>query len=219
MNRRTPSPKALEPQARPPTEPKLAPTDPSFVTYLAVRQAMNSLRRLQERYVERQPASETQLYVCAVIVRVGRPIKMGDIAKFLCLEPQTISGLVARMEAKGLVTRVRSTSDKRQVLVDVTEAGRASWQNAMRLTQTVRRRAFAEMSLHDHVRLAGVMFGIRDMALSALGEDPAEADSLLKSVFSAEQLAPFSEMPMPMKLPRAARRSRARARASSRALR
>jgi DNA-binding MarR family transcriptional regulator len=177
--------------APPAQRPKVARDDPSFVSYLAVRQAMNALHRLQERYVVNQPASETQSYVCSMLVRAGRPLRMGDIAKFLCLEPQTITGLISRMEAKGLVRRVRSTTDRRQVLVDITDEGRASSAHAMTLTQTVRREAFAEMTVEEHVRLAAVMFGIRDTALAALGEDPADANEVMRQVFAAGAIAPY----------------------------
>ena len=186
----------------------ISPDDPSFVSYLTVRQAMNALNRLQERYVVNQPASEIQSYVCATIVRVGHPLKMGDIARFLCLEPQTITGLISRMEAKGLVTRVRSTQDRRQVLVDVTEEGRARWENAMKLTQTVRRQTFAEMGVDEHVRLASVMLGIRDAALAALGENPGEANALMREVFLPQTLAPFeAHLPVPAKKKRMKRAS------------
>lgn len=173
---------------------QFSPEDPSFVTYLAVRQAMNALNRLQDRYVVDQPASEIQSYVCATIVRAGKPMKMGDIARFLCVEPQTITGLISRMEAKGLVKRVRSEADRRHVLVDVTDEGRARWENAMKLTQTVRREAFSEMTLEEQVNLAGIMFGIRDMALAALGEDPSNANNLMRRVFFPSQLAPFDPL-------------------------
>lgn len=189
----------VDPTLERPTQPSqlehnLSPEDPSFVSYLAVRQAMNALRRLQERYVVNQPASEIQAYVCATINRAGRPLKMGDIAKYLCLEPQTITGLISRMEAKGLVKRTKSTGDRRQVLVDVTDEGRALWEQAMKLAQTVRRDTFSKMSIDEHVNLAAVMFGIRDTALSALGEDPAQANVLMRQIFPPETLAPFEKM-------------------------
>lgn len=190
-------------------EPNLSPEDPSFVSYLAVRQAMNALRRLQERYVVNQPASEIQAYVCATIHRAGRPLKMGDIAKYLCLEPQTITGLISRMEAKGLVTRTKSTGDRRQVLVDVTDEGRALWEQAMKLAQTVRRDTFSQMSVDEHANLAAVMFGIRDTALSALGEDPTQANVLMHEIFPPETLAPFEKhLPLPRRKRSSAAKSR-----------
>jgi DNA-binding MarR family transcriptional regulator len=165
--------------------------DPSFVSYLTIRQAMNALSRLQERYVVDQPASELQAYVCSMLRRADRPLRMGDIARFLCVEPQAITALVKRMEAKGLVQRVQSTDDRREVLLEVTEAGRELSLRALLLTQTVRRQAFATLSLEEHVQLAKVMITIRNLALKALGEDPLGADSVMRSVFAPAQIAPF----------------------------
>jgi DNA-binding MarR family transcriptional regulator len=55
----------------------------------------------------------------------GRTI--GAIADRLALEPSTITPLAKRMEAAGLVTRVRNPADERQVRVFLTEAGRTRW--------------------------------------------------------------------------------------------
>lgn len=165
--------------------------DPSFVSYLAIRQAMNSLSRLQERYVIDQPASELQAYVCSMLRRADRPLRMGDIARFLCVEPQTITALVKRMEAKCLVHRVQSTQDRREVLVGLTEKGRELSQRALLLTETVRRRAFAALTVEEHVQLAKVMITIRDLALKSLGEEPQGTERVMRSVFAPEQIDPF----------------------------
>ncbi len=46
------------------------------------------------------------------------------LAKKLYLSSGAIVGIVDRLEEKGMVTRVRSTSDRRAVFVDVTKKGR-----------------------------------------------------------------------------------------------
>jgi len=48
-----------------------------------------------------------------------------EICDRLALDSGTISPLLKRLEAAGLVTRRRSTEDERQVHVTITEAGRA----------------------------------------------------------------------------------------------
>ncbi|MBJ6123319.1 MarR family winged helix-turn-helix transcriptional regulator [Sphingomonas mollis] len=55
----------------------------------------------------------------------GRSI--GAIAERLALEPSTITPLAKRLEAAGLVTRVRNPADERQVHVRLTETGKARW--------------------------------------------------------------------------------------------
>ena len=55
----------------------------------------------------------------------GRSI--GAIAERLALEPSTITPLAKRLEAAGLVTRIRNPADERQVRVRLTAAGRTRW--------------------------------------------------------------------------------------------
>lgn len=55
----------------------------------------------------------------------GRSI--GAIAERLALEPSTITPLAKRLEAAGLVTRIRNPADEREVRVRLTDAGRARW--------------------------------------------------------------------------------------------
>jgi MarR family transcriptional regulator, organic hydroperoxide resistance regulator len=49
---------------------------------------------------------------------------VGQIGQTLQLESNTLTPLLKRMEAQGLLTRARSTTDERQVKVALTETGR-----------------------------------------------------------------------------------------------
>ena len=53
----------------------------------------------------------------------GMPVN--DIAKKLYLETNTVTPLLKRMEAEGFLTRDRGKADARQVIVHLTEKGRA----------------------------------------------------------------------------------------------
>lgn len=50
---------------------------------------------------------------------------VSDICSQLYLETATLTPLLKRLEARGLVNRRRSPSDERQVIVSLSEAGRA----------------------------------------------------------------------------------------------
>jgi DNA-binding MarR family transcriptional regulator len=67
--------------------------------------------------------SLTQLRVLAILR--DRRLRMSALAEFLGLEKSTMSGLVDRASARGLLTRAPSTTDKRAVDVFLTEAGSA----------------------------------------------------------------------------------------------
>ena len=53
----------------------------------------------------------------------GRTV--GELGRMLELESNTLTPLLKRMEAQGLLTRARSTTDERQVQITLTDKGRA----------------------------------------------------------------------------------------------
>jgi DNA-binding MarR family transcriptional regulator len=52
------------------------------------------------------------------------PRSLGDLAAEIAMEPATLSPLVKRLEAQGLITRVRSADDERRLDIGLTGAGR-----------------------------------------------------------------------------------------------
>src|ERR1700710_1890370 len=62
------------------------------------------------------------LVMLALWERAPRSVK--DISTALQLDSATLSPLVKRLEAAGLVSRVRNRSDERQLAIDLTTAGR-----------------------------------------------------------------------------------------------
>lgn len=52
-------------------------------------------------------------------------MSQSQIAAHLDIRPQSLSELLTKVEADGLITRRQSEEDKRQTLVSLTEAGRA----------------------------------------------------------------------------------------------
>jgi DNA-binding MarR family transcriptional regulator len=55
----------------------------------------------------------------------GSRVTVGWLAERLCSKPQSTSELLSRMERQGLVVRHSSTTDGRQVWVELTDSGRA----------------------------------------------------------------------------------------------
>jgi DNA-binding MarR family transcriptional regulator len=61
---------------------------------------------------------------CLLALREQGPFPLGRLARALFLSPSTMVGIVDRLEEKGLVQRTRNTPDRRQVNIQLTEAGR-----------------------------------------------------------------------------------------------
>jgi DNA-binding MarR family transcriptional regulator len=58
------------------------------------------------------------------VLRDRRP-SMNELAQLLELDKSSVSGLVGRAQGRGLVTRAPSTSDRRAVVISLTDTGRA----------------------------------------------------------------------------------------------
>lgn len=57
-------------------------------------------------------------------------LSLGTLTRLLYLNNSTVTGIVDRLEMRGLVRRVRKSSDRRQIHVEITEAGQAFIRNA-----------------------------------------------------------------------------------------
>ncbi|HEX6550302.1 MAG TPA: MarR family transcriptional regulator [Gammaproteobacteria bacterium] len=61
--------------------------------------------------------------LCLQHLREFGPLTSGTLAKAMSLSPPTITGILDRLELRGLINRERRPEDKRRVLVALTAAG------------------------------------------------------------------------------------------------
>lgn len=86
--------------------------------------AANRMVRLHKPFLEPLGLTFPQ-YLAILALLDGAPQTVGALGARLDMDTGTITPLVKRLEAAGLVSRVRDRTDERRVLVDLTEAGRA----------------------------------------------------------------------------------------------
>ncbi|MDR6862732.1 MarR family transcriptional regulator [Phycicoccus sp. 3266] len=80
------------------------------------------------------------------------PLKVGDLARRLSLEPATLSPLLKRLEAGGMVTRERDPRDERALAVTLTEKGAAARQQALRVPPAILDRLGMDVSELETLR-------------------------------------------------------------------
>ncbi|MDX5445912.1 MAG: MarR family transcriptional regulator [Zoogloeaceae bacterium] len=76
-------------------------------------------------------------YLVMMVLWERDELTVSDIGERLFLDSATLTPLLKRLEAAGLVSRARATSDERQVVVSLTEAGRALRARAEQVPQGV----------------------------------------------------------------------------------
>ncbi len=91
-----------------------------FPLYAAARKIVN----LYTPYFKPLGLTYTRYIVLMSLWQYGT-MSVGDLCRKLYLDSGTLTPLLKKMEAEGLVRRSRSTADERVVTVSLTDAGRA----------------------------------------------------------------------------------------------
>jgi len=76
-------------------------------------------------------------YIVFLVLWEQDGITVGELGTKLHLDNGTITPLLKKMQDKGYVTRVRSKSDERVVIVSLTEAGRALREDALKIPNEI----------------------------------------------------------------------------------
>lgn len=101
---------------------------------IALRKIIQVIDLNSKRLVKRVGLTGPQLVILQEIARCGE-VTAGEIARAVSLSQATVTGILERMEKRGLVARQRSDRDKRRIMVTVTESGRKILEEAPPLMQ------------------------------------------------------------------------------------
>ena len=101
------------------------------------------------------------------------PLSVKQIAALLQMDSATLSPMLKRLEALGLITRLRSATDERTMQVELTTKGRTLRRQALKIPPAVVERLGVGLDELEH--LHDVLVGINAAALAA-GVLDAELD-------------------------------------------
>jgi DNA-binding MarR family transcriptional regulator len=90
--------------------------------------------------------------------RAGGKLRIGELGKRLVVEPHNVTRLIDRLEAEGLLRRQRASTDRRGVLVALTEKGAARRKQMWPAYRSAIREVFgAAVSTHDAETMTAVL--------------------------------------------------------------
>lgn len=95
-------------------------TDRIVITLRRIIRAVDLHSRALAR---RSGLTGPQALILREAVRAGEA-SVGDLARAVSLSQATVTDVIARLEARGVLVRRRASADKRRVLVAATPAGR-----------------------------------------------------------------------------------------------
>lgn len=153
--------------------PSVSDRSVSDSVLIALRKIIQAIEMNSKKLVKRVGLTGPQLVILQEIARSGE-LTAGEIARAVSVSQATVTGILERMEKRGLLARQRSESDKRRIMVSITQPGRQILDEAPPLMQE----AFVE-------RFSSLQEWEQTMILSALQR--------LVSIMDAKtiQAAPF----------------------------
>jgi DNA-binding MarR family transcriptional regulator len=127
------------------TTPQQTRSDAGLATVLRISVSRLARRLRAERLTKGlEPGlSETQLAALAALERHSA-MTPGELAEHEKVQPPSMTRVIAALEERGLVMRAPHATDRRQVVLTVTEHGRAVVQQLRQL-----REAWLALRLHD----------------------------------------------------------------------
>jgi DNA-binding MarR family transcriptional regulator len=133
----------------------------------AVYSTAHAFNRVYKPLLDRLGLTYPQYLVMLVLwERDDVPLK--DIGEKLFLDSGTLTPLLKRLEAQGLIKRTRSTEDERQVMIALTPKGRALKEEAGAVPQAIL--SSSACSIGELFAMKNELVALRDRLNAALGE-------------------------------------------------
>jgi len=102
----------------------------------ALYSANLALNKVYRKLLSRLELTYPQ-YLVMLVLWEGDEIRGTDIGERLFLDSATLTPLLKRLEIAGLLVRYRATTDERQVIIALTDAGRALREKAQSVPEAV----------------------------------------------------------------------------------
>ena len=87
-------------------------------------------------YLDKLDLTYTQ-YITMLALWEHQTLTVKDLGQYLYLDSGTLTPLLKKLESKGYITRKRSESDERNVLVSITESGEQLKEEALSISKRI----------------------------------------------------------------------------------
>ena len=122
--------------------------------------------KVREKELAQYGITVEQAAVCFYIQIIGDRATSAELSRWVLREPHTISMIVARMEKKGLVRKIRDL-DRNQVRVVLTETGQQAYYQSTKRESI--HRIFSSLTVEECKQMRLYLNKLQDEALRELG--------------------------------------------------
>ncbi|MFE2723034.1 MarR family winged helix-turn-helix transcriptional regulator [Kitasatospora sp. NPDC059327] len=152
-----------------PVLPHLDPDIEGAVTRMT--KLVRHLSRVREQGVADYGLQKHEFDTLHVLAGRGGRAVPSDLRDDLSLAPASVTGRLEALERRGFIVRTPSTEDRRRVDVELTEAGRAAWREALDVVGREERRLLGVLASDERRLLSDLL---RRVLLAAEAPGPGD---------------------------------------------
>jgi MarR family transcriptional regulator, 2-MHQ and catechol-resistance regulon repressor len=162
-------------------------SDPYAPIIADFRAAIMTLKGISSERVRRLGLSMAQLNILYTLQRCGE-MPMSRLAEVLNVSLSNATGLIDRIEERGLVERSRVPEDRRIVLIRVTPAGEAMLGEIDALSDELMRSVLGRLDRSERTAVAQAFASLREALAAAAGPLPDRHGASIPSPRSSSTL-------------------------------
>lgn len=129
---------------------------------VALRRIVRAIGIHSQRLAEEYGITVPQLLTLQEAARIGKATP-SVLGREIHISRSTMTGILGRLEKRGLISRVHDTSDRRRMIVKVTEEGSALLQRSPSLLQEKFHRELSALEKWEHTTLLAALQRIAAM--------------------------------------------------------
>jgi DNA-binding MarR family transcriptional regulator len=138
-------------------------------------ECMQGYERLSGEYVRRSGLTHAQFDIIATLGNTpGMSYK--ELGEKTLITKGTLTGVIERLEQKGLVERQRNDCDKRSFFVRLTREGERTFDTVFPEVITHSGKVFADYTEDDFARLETALSGLKQVILASQARCPSTRD-------------------------------------------
>jgi DNA-binding MarR family transcriptional regulator len=139
----------------------MASTETAAPPAIELIEALQSVQGKLESALEPLGLSLAKLGLLDKLAKAGGPVPLRTLPELCACVRSNITQLVDRLEAAGLVERTDDPDDRRQKRAEITEAGRASHAEGVRVLLEAEEQLFSGLSTERRDALLGMLRALR----------------------------------------------------------
>ncbi len=159
------------------------PSSPEMERFLAAWFAVRQLIQAANfNHFQKAGLSATQFMTLNLLPEGDESMSIGELARKLNLKPATVAKTVDSLEERKMVARERSATDKRRVMIKITDSGRSLQNAAAGQFRAYMGRLFQAMPTSRREALIG---GLESLVRSAADQTTEPASTVTRSADGA----------------------------------